>query len=98
MLANEQTVMESVQTQHNKYFIPLVWSTSLITRARKEGRIKDDYAVKTLIDVRERHFTEIPLSGITLTTRQIANGYFKLNLANRILVIVGKTGRSGDLL
>ena len=51
MLANEQKIMEDVQTPHNKYFIPLVWSTSLVTRARKEGRIKDDFAVKTVVDV-----------------------------------------------
>jgi hypothetical protein len=28
-----------------------VWATSLVTRARKEGLIKDDFAVKTIIDV-----------------------------------------------
>ncbi len=51
MLPNEQKVLEEMKTVHNKYFVPLVWTTSLVTRARKEGRIKDDYAVKTLIDV-----------------------------------------------
>ena len=51
MLPNEQEIIEDVKTPYNKYFVPLVWSTSLVTRARKEGRIKDDFAVKTLIDV-----------------------------------------------
>jgi bestrophin, other len=27
-----------------------VWAASIITRARKEGRIRDDFAVKTIID------------------------------------------------
>lgn len=27
-----------------------MWSASIITRARKEGRIRDDFAVKTIID------------------------------------------------
>lgn len=27
-----------------------MWASSIITRARKEGRIRDDFAVKTLID------------------------------------------------
>lgn len=27
-----------------------MWAASIITRARKEGRIRDDFAVKTIID------------------------------------------------
>ncbi|KAJ8931044.1 hypothetical protein NQ314_016072, partial [Rhamnusium bicolor] len=30
--------------------LPLVWGSSIVTRARKEGRIRDDFAVKTIID------------------------------------------------
>lgn len=30
--------------------LPLVWASSIVTRARKEGRIRDDFAVKTIID------------------------------------------------
>jgi bestrophin, other len=44
-------VLMSMKTTSNKYFVPLVWAGSVVTRARKEGRIKDDFAVKTLIDV-----------------------------------------------
>ena len=51
MLPNEQKVIEDIKTPHNKYFVPLVWVTSLVTRARKEQKIKDDFAVKTLTDV-----------------------------------------------
>ena len=51
LLPNESKIIEEIQTPHPKYFVPLVWTTSLVTRARKEGRIKDDFAVKTLIDV-----------------------------------------------
>lgn len=40
-----------METNSNKYFVPLIWSASLVLRARKEGRIKDDFSVKTLIDV-----------------------------------------------
>ena len=36
----------------NQYFVPLIWATSLVSRARKENRIKDDFAAKTLTDVR----------------------------------------------
>jgi len=50
MLPNELKIFESMKTTFNTYFVPLVWSGSLVSRARKEGRIKDDFAVKTLID------------------------------------------------
>lgn len=33
-----------------KNFLPIVWAASIIIRARKEGRIRDDFAVKTVID------------------------------------------------
>lgn len=30
--------------------VPIIWAAGIITRARKEGRIRDDFAVKTMID------------------------------------------------
>ncbi|RZC38745.1 bestrophin-2 [Asbolus verrucosus] len=35
---------------YSKHWLPLVWAASIITRARKEGRIRDDFAVKTILD------------------------------------------------
>lgn len=35
---------------HSKHWLPIVWAASIVTRARKEGRIRDDFAVKTIID------------------------------------------------
>lgn len=34
----------------SKNFLPIVWASAIVVRARKEGRIYDDFAVKTLID------------------------------------------------
>ena len=65
MNPNEEKIMEEMKTPHNKYFVPLVWTTSLVTRARKEGRIKDDFGVKTLVDVR-RKFVVIRISLIQI--------------------------------
>ena len=39
---------------------------------------------------------KVPYAGIALSTRQIANGEFKLKLANQILVKIAKTKLSGD--
>ena len=51
MTEGEQKILEAIAIPYNKYWIPLVWSTSLVTRARKENRIKDDMAVKAIVDV-----------------------------------------------
>lgn len=35
---------------HPKHWLPIVWACSIVTRARKEGKIRDDFAVKTILD------------------------------------------------
>ena len=35
--------------QHPKYWMSLVWAGAIVTRAKKEGRIKDDFAFRTII-------------------------------------------------
>ena len=44
---------------HPKYWMPLVWAGSIVTRARKEGRIKDDFALKSLVDKLDGYRTVI---------------------------------------
>lgn len=51
MLPNEELILTNIKTSYNKFFVPLIWASALVARARKEGRINDDFAVKTLIDV-----------------------------------------------
>lgn len=53
IVENEKNIIESMNEKfprHTKHWMPIVWASSIITRARKEGRIRDDFAVKTLID------------------------------------------------
>ncbi|ENN77029.1 hypothetical protein D910_05536, partial [Dendroctonus ponderosae] len=45
---SEKEIMVNLNKKFPK--LPIVWASSIITRARKEGRIRDDFAVKTLID------------------------------------------------
>ncbi|PNF37152.1 Bestrophin-2, partial [Cryptotermes secundus] len=50
---NEKSIMNDLNTKfpgHSKHWLPIVWAASIVTRARKEGRIRDDFAVKTIID------------------------------------------------
>ena len=53
LLENELAIFQSLNTKFpkpSKHWLPIVWASSIVTRARKEGRIRDDFAVKTLID------------------------------------------------
>ncbi|XP_067619030.1 bestrophin-2a isoform X5 [Eurosta solidaginis] len=53
LVENEKEIIESMNKgfpRHSKHWLPIVWAASIITRARKEGRIRDDFAVKTIID------------------------------------------------
>jgi len=52
MLPNEKNIFDDLNSRscHPKYFMPLVWAGSIIARAREEGHIRDDFAVKTLQD------------------------------------------------
>ncbi|XP_024944664.1 bestrophin-2 isoform X2 [Cephus cinctus] len=53
LLDNELLIFQSLNAKFpkpSKHWLPIVWASSIVTRARKEGRIRDDFAVKTLID------------------------------------------------
>ncbi|XP_020279361.1 bestrophin-4-like isoform X2 [Pseudomyrmex gracilis] len=53
LLENELSVFQSLNAKFpkpSKHWLPIVWAASIVTRARREGRIRDDFAVKTLID------------------------------------------------
>ncbi|XP_065580879.1 bestrophin-4-like isoform X2 [Artemia franciscana] len=52
MNENELEIFEDMasKSKHNKFWMPIAWAGSIISRARKEGRIRDDFAVKTLLD------------------------------------------------
>ncbi|XP_043528624.1 bestrophin-4 isoform X2 [Frieseomelitta varia] len=53
LLENELVIFQRLNAKFpkpSKHWLPIVWASSIVTRARKEGRIRDDFAVKTLID------------------------------------------------
>ncbi|KAK5643022.1 hypothetical protein RI129_009189 [Pyrocoelia pectoralis] len=60
MLENEKKIFElmDVKTPMSKYWMPLVWATNIINRARRESLIKSDQIVQTLLtelsDIRRR--------------------------------------------
>lgn len=50
--ASEKKIFDDLNTKtsHPKYWMPLIWAGSIVTRARMEGRIRDDFTVKTIVD------------------------------------------------
>ena len=51
MLPRDKERMEEIDVPYNKFFVPCVWAANVVAMARRQGRIKDDFAVQTLIDV-----------------------------------------------
>eukprot|EP00095_Tigriopus_kingsejongensis_P010038 maker-scaffold231_size243715-snap-gene-1.38 protein:Tk10038 transcript:maker-scaffold231_size243715-snap-gene-1.38-mRNA-1 annotation:"Bestrophin-2 " len=54
MSENEKKIIENVEASmtgsHPTYWMPLVWAGSIVTRARKESRVRDDFSMKSLLD------------------------------------------------
>ncbi|KAF4524693.1 hypothetical protein B566_EDAN014294, partial [Ephemera danica] len=53
LLDNERLIIEDLNQKfprHSKHWLPIVWAASIVTRARREGRVRDDFAVKTILD------------------------------------------------
>ncbi|NXE82941.1 BEST4 protein, partial [Cochlearius cochlearius] len=50
MTQDERKKFESLHSDFNKYWIPCVWFTNLAAQARRDGRIRDDVALRLLMD------------------------------------------------
>ncbi|KAG5672778.1 hypothetical protein PVAND_002872 [Polypedilum vanderplanki] len=50
---SELSVLQDIEKKYpgyNKNWLPICWAANLATRARDDGRIKDDFALKTIIE------------------------------------------------
>ncbi|KAL4608246.1 bestrophin-4 [Arapaima gigas] len=50
MTQEEQRKLDSLHSDFNKYWMPLAWFANLAAQARKEGRVRDDIALRLLMD------------------------------------------------
>ncbi|NP_001116914.1 bestrophin-4 [Xenopus tropicalis] len=50
MTREELKKYECLFSDYNKYWIPCVWFTNLAAQARRDGRVRDDVALKLLMD------------------------------------------------
>ncbi|XP_019386866.1 PREDICTED: bestrophin-4 [Crocodylus porosus] len=51
MTQDERKKFESLHSDFNKYWVPCVWFTNLAAQARRDGRVRDDIALRLLLDV-----------------------------------------------
>lgn len=52
MTREERKKFENLNSSYNRYWVPCIWFTNLAAQARKEGRIRDNCALKLLMEVR----------------------------------------------
>ena len=66
MTENEMVVYEKIKSRHNLYYLPFVWATSVIERARNEDRMKHDsdanelrvVSMKARLETSPQHYCE----------------------------------------
>jgi len=46
-----------MKSSENKYFVPVVWATAVVEKARKEGKIKGEIAVQQVLDASIKLYT-----------------------------------------
>nr|XP_058918775.1 bestrophin-2 [Kogia breviceps] len=51
MTREERKKFEKLNSSYNKYWVPCVWFSNLAAQARREGRIRDNSALKLLLEV-----------------------------------------------
>ncbi|NXG28533.1 BEST4 protein, partial [Dromaius novaehollandiae] len=54
MTQDERKKLESLHSDFNKYWIPCVWFTNLAAQARRDGRGRNDVALRLLMDMSRR--------------------------------------------
>jgi hypothetical protein len=87
MLESERKIFEIMDSKSpmSKYWMPLVWATNILNRARKDGLITSDHLVQTLLmelsDIRRRLGALIGYDTVcvplvyTQVSNQIFNGF-----------------------
>lgn len=66
MTTEELNLFESLHSNFNKYWMPLTWFSNLAARAREEGRVRDDMALRLLMD--ESDFLYLKLNSSNIST------------------------------
>lgn len=60
MTPEEHKKFESLNSPHNKFWIPCVWFSNLAVKARNEGRIRDSVLLQGILNVSDRASRQLP--------------------------------------
>lgn len=83
---NEANIIKAMDVKfpkHPKYWMPIIWASSIVTRARKEGRIWDDFSLKSMIDELNKFrsgcnmLTHYDMISVPLVYTQVSNTFQK---------------------
>ncbi|XP_077580610.1 bestrophin-4 [Stigmatopora nigra] len=61
MTSRELKILESLDSDFNKYWMPLTWFVNLASKAREETRVRDDIALRLLMDELNNYRTKCSL-------------------------------------
>ncbi|XP_064602008.1 uncharacterized protein LOC135467966 isoform X2 [Liolophura sinensis] len=50
MTSHEKRKLRDMPTEHNKFWVPTMWFSTLLAQCMEEGRIRDEIHLKTLLD------------------------------------------------
>lgn len=75
MTTHELKLYASLHSDFNKYWMPLTWFSNLASRAREEGRVRDDIALRLLMDVRSLHTVAVPHTDLIFCITAFVNMY-----------------------
>lgn len=75
MTTDELKKFESLHSDFNKYWMPLTWFSNLASRAREEGRVRDDIALRLLMDVRVLFFYYLINTATTIHSSAVLNKF-----------------------
>lgn len=62
MTANERKIYDNLNSPHLKYWVPAIWFGNLASKARSDGRIRDNIDLQSILHVSHKANTEMGYS------------------------------------
>jgi predicted membrane chloride channel (bestrophin family) len=110
LLENEKDLLVDIKSGIPKYpthWVPMVWACSIVTRARREEKIKNDSVVKSLIDeinkIKDQCFLllsydwiSVPLVYTQVVTLSVYTYFFSCLMGRQWVLYPGKVPGEGS--
>ena len=110
LLENEKNIIKEIKLSIPKYpthWIPVVWASSIVTRARREDKIRNDAAVKSIIDeicklkdqcfmLLSYDYISVPLVYTQVVTLSVYTYFFSCLMGRQWVLYPGKEPGNAD--